>query len=100
MKTNAFLLAAAMTGLMSGAQAALSAADAPTGATSATQVDPNHHACKGQNVCKSHGGCKTDKNACKGHNACKGQGGCRTDGAKADGKDKASCKGAAACGAK
>lgn len=45
---------------------------------SAQEKSPHDkHACRGQNACKGHGGCKTDKHACKGQNACKGQGGCK-----------------------
>jgi hypothetical protein len=76
------LMAAAVSGIVSGASA-------PSDALSSATTDPTHsaqqlddskggkHACKGQNACKGQGGCKTEKHACKGQNACKGQGGCK-----------------------
>lgn len=76
--TNSMILAA-VGGLLMGAagcaQAAPSAAS-PTAMAAGADVPPKH-ACKGQNDCKSQGGCKTDKHACKAQNDCKGQGGCK-----------------------
>jgi hypothetical protein len=46
--------------------------------TQMNSTDADKHACKGQNSCKGHGGCKTSQNACKGQNSCKGQGNCKT----------------------
>jgi hypothetical protein len=82
------LLAAAISGVITGAagtaQAQSAAAGSALAVLSATELGdpkkPGKHTCKGQNECKGQGGCKTDKNACKGQNECKGQGGCRTDG--------------------
>ena len=37
--------------------------------------------CKGKNICKGRGGCKTNEHSCKGKNDCKGRGGCRSDAA-------------------
>jgi len=77
------LMAAAVSGIVSGAPAPsstlASTAMAPT--HDAQQLDDSKggkHACKGQNACKGQGGCKSDKNSCKGQNTCKGQGGCKT----------------------
>jgi len=73
---TSFLMAAAVSGIVAGAQSSGSAKSADLGNVSqATMLDK--HACKGQNGCKGQGGCKTDKHACKGQNACKGQGGCK-----------------------
>lgn len=76
------LMAAAVSGIVSGAPAPSQAlASAATERTSdAQQLDSakgEKHACKGQNACKGQGGCKSEKHACKGQNACKGQGGCK-----------------------
>jgi len=88
--TNAFLLSAALTGLLSGATVQASAAS--TNGTSVKAVkaglryvaqDTSKHACKGQNTCKGQGGCKSSDQGCKGKNSCKGKGGCATDGSKA-----------------
>jgi hypothetical protein len=86
------LLAAAGTGLMSGA--------APVPSTPQPALDGRRtlsldalgqrpgflaqtpapkHACKGQNSCKGQGGCNTGDMGCKGKNSCKGKGGCKTD---------------------
>jgi len=84
------LLAAAISGIVFGAgglaHAEMRAPAAPVGDDSVQLDDADKHACKGQNQCKGHGGCKTDKHACKGQNQCKGQGGCKTD--SNDGGDK------------
>ena len=79
---TSILIAAAISGIVSGAQG-----DHSQGTTFRADVDgigaqplddaKGKHACKGQNACKGQGGCKTDKHACKGQNACKGQGGCK-----------------------
>jgi len=79
---TSILIAAAISGIVSGAQAAPSpvpAAGADHAGIGAQPLDDakGKHACKGQNACKGQGGCKTDKHACKGQNACKGQGGCK-----------------------
>ena len=78
---TSILIAAAISGLVSGAQ---DSSQAPTfradlGSSGSQPLDDTKgkHACKGQNACKGQGGCKTDKHACKGQNACKGQGGCK-----------------------
>ena len=75
------LMAAAVSGIVSGAPAPSTLASAPMDRMSdVQQLDDSKgskHACKGQNACKGQGGCKTEKHACKGQNACKGQGGCK-----------------------
>jgi len=38
------------------------------------RTEPN--CCKGQNLCKGIGGCKTEEHDCRGKNECKGKGGC------------------------
>jgi hypothetical protein len=89
---NAFLLSAALTGLMGGTVAAhaatagttakgVSAKAAKAGLRYASQ-DTTKHSCKGKNDCKGQGGCKSSDNGCKGKNSCKGKGGCATDGSK------------------
>ncbi len=97
------LMAAAVTGILSGAMAcggqasptpaapdAEAAPAAPVAdATSPEPVNdripadndsstPSKHACRGLNDCKGRGGCKTDLNTCRGKNECKGRGGCKT----------------------
>jgi hypothetical protein len=80
---TSILMAAAISGIVGGANAAPSSSPSFTsdGTVAAQQLDDSKkdgkHACKGQNGCKGQGGCKTDKHACKGQNACKGQGGCK-----------------------
>jgi hypothetical protein len=79
---TSILIAAAISGIVSGAQGDHSqgpAFQADINASGAQPLDDakGKHACKGQNACKGQGGCKTDKHACKGQNACKGQGGCK-----------------------
>jgi hypothetical protein len=75
------LMAAAVSGIVSGAAPGNTLASAAIDRTSdAQQLDDSKggkHACKGQNACKGQGGCKTEKHGCKGQNACKGQGGCK-----------------------
>ncbi|HEY8944925.1 MAG TPA: hypothetical protein VIM73_11720 [Polyangiaceae bacterium] len=80
---TSILIAAAVSGIVSGAQAASSpnSFETPAPDFGVQALDEkgkkDKHACKGQNACKGRGGCKTDKHACKGQNACKGQGGCK-----------------------
>jgi hypothetical protein len=79
---TSILIAAAISGIVSGAQADHSQtptfqADISGSAAQPLDDTKGKHACKGQNACKGQGGCKSDKHACKGQNACKGQGGCK-----------------------
>ncbi|HET7539419.1 MAG TPA: hypothetical protein VFK05_06085 [Polyangiaceae bacterium] len=76
------LMAAAVSGIVSGAAPLNDSLTSPAAArmSDVQQLDDSKggkHACKGQNGCKGQGGCKTDKHGCKGQNACKGQGGCK-----------------------
>jgi hypothetical protein len=75
------LMAAAISGIVSGAPADSSSRTSQVDrGSNAQQLDDSKggkHACKGQNACKGQGGCKSEKHACKGQNACKGQGGCK-----------------------
>lgn len=99
--TKSLMLTAAMTGLLSGTAAKLSATPVPAaagvtakvtgaalqpGKTSFSKVsfaaEGDKHSCKGKNDCKGQGGCKASDNGCKGKNSCKGKGGCATDGSK------------------
>ena len=82
---KALLLAAAGTGLMSGAAAQASTVPAQNGsALSAARLgelpmsfaQTAKHDCKGMNSCKGQGGCATSDMGCKGKNSCKGKGGC------------------------
>jgi hypothetical protein len=73
---TSILMAAAVSGIVAGAQGTGSVRNADFGNVSNAQM-LDKHSCKGQNACKGQGGCKTDKHACKGQNACKGQGGCK-----------------------
>ena len=86
MKTTkkTLVLAAAMTGLLSGTMARANAQDTKQDQPKATdkKVKAEKHACAGKNSCKGKGGCKTSDNGCKGKNSCKGKGGCATDGSK------------------
>jgi hypothetical protein len=70
--------AAAMTGLLGGAGAALVGChhDNDKAGTSMEKMSSAHD-CKGMNACKGQGGCKTTDHDCKGKNSCKGQGGCK-----------------------
>ena len=83
---NSLVMAAAMTGLLTGTTARLMASDdAPTQKESKKSTDKKvaeKHACAGKNSCKGKGGCKTSDNGCKAKNSCKGKGGCATDGSK------------------
>ena len=79
---TSILIAAAISGIVSGAQGDHSQGPAFQADVSSLGAQPlddtkGKHACKGQNACKGQGGCKSDKHACKGQNACKGQGGCK-----------------------
>jgi hypothetical protein len=74
------LVAAAITGLMTGVAAKTYAQDSTNApGTSAPSSDAGKHDCKGKNSCKGQGGCKggSDNNSCKGQNSCKGKGGCK-----------------------
>ena len=92
---KSLMVAAAVSGLMSGAtalQAATTSSTSPVvqagnaslGSASLAAHHPKH-SCKGQNDCKGQGGCKSSDNGCKGKNSCKGKGGCATDGSKMPG---------------
>jgi hypothetical protein len=72
---TSLLLAAAVTGMLSGAEARASGALESAGSANAEPLGDKHD-CRGKNDCKGKGGCKTDKHECKGKNDCKGQGGC------------------------
>jgi len=89
MKT--MMVAAAVSGLLSGATAMHASAAVNTSATpilkagklslSGSTLDQTaKHSCKGKNDCKGQGGCKSSDNGFKGKNSCKGKGGCATDG--------------------
>jgi hypothetical protein len=91
MKT--MMVAAAVSGLLSGATAMHASAAVSSSATpilkagklslsSFAQDTTDKHSCKGKNDCKGKGGCKSSDNGCKGKNSCKGKGGCATDGSK------------------
>ena len=91
MKT--MMVAAAVSGLLSGATAMHASAAVNSSATPILKAgklsfsgmnydDPAKHSCKGKNDCKGQGGCKSSDNGCKGKNSCKGKGGCATDGSK------------------
>jgi hypothetical protein len=84
--SRTLMMAAAMTGLISGAAMqqgcsdtnnANNTAPAPApGKVADVKKAPTAHGCSGQNDCKGIGGCKTDAHACKFTNSCKGKGGC------------------------
>jgi len=79
---TSILIAAAISGIVSGAQSDHSQGPAFQADRSALDAQPlddarGKHSCKGKNACKGQGGCKSEKHACKGQNACKGQGGCK-----------------------
>jgi len=61
------VLAAAMTGLLSGTMARANAQDPTQDQTKATdkKAKAEKHACAGKNSCKGKGGCKTSDNGCK-----------------------------------
>ncbi len=89
---KSLMVAAAVSGLMTGATALHAATVSTT--SPVTQVASasfglmsyamhiHKHSCKGKNNCKGQGGCKSSDNGCKGKNSCKGKGGCATDGSK------------------
>ncbi len=95
MKT--LMIAAAVSGLMSGA-ATMQAAPTHSGTSTVSTAkagqasflraslnaddSKDKHSCKGKNDCKGKGGCKSSDNGCSGKNSCKGKGGCATDGSK------------------
>ncbi|MGC2618266.1 MAG: hypothetical protein WA414_04440 [Acidobacteriaceae bacterium] len=90
------MVAAAVSGLLSGATVMHAAVTSPNGATpilkagktsltTSTMYKAAKHSCKGKNDCKGQGGCKSSDNGCKGKNSCKGKGGCATDGSKMPG---------------
>jgi hypothetical protein len=78
------MLSAAVGGILlglNGCAGSTPPASAPTDTTAgAAAPAAAKHACKGQNDCRSQGGCKTDAHACKGQNDCRSQGGCKTTG--------------------
>ena len=87
------MVAAAVSGLLSGATAMHAAVTSSSGVapilkagkasfSGLTQAQTAKHSCKGKNDCKGQGGCKSSDNGCKGKNSCKGKGGCATDGSK------------------
>jgi hypothetical protein len=81
--SRTLIMAAAVSGLISGANIPWAHADdsttnAAAGQAAAGKVAPKEHSCAGQNSCKGSGGCKTDAHACKFQNSCKGKGGCET----------------------
>ncbi len=93
MKT--LMVAAAVTGLFSGATAVQAAPMSHNQSTvsavtagkasflrAGQDQDKTKHSCKGKNDCKGQGGCKSGDNGCKAKNSCKGKGGCATDGSK------------------
>ena len=67
------LMLAAAAGIIAGCE---SETTATSGGETQVAV-AEKHVCKGQNECKSQGGCKTGDNGCAGKNSCKGNGGCQ-----------------------
>jgi hypothetical protein len=99
--TKLTIAAAALTGLLAGANGRASAATnsmpTPSGVSQQVQIgsrtnvaqiagqkaikldgDTDKHDCKGKNDCKGKGGCSAGDNGCKGKNSCKGKGGCKS----------------------
>jgi hypothetical protein len=77
--SRTLMMAAAMTGLISGAaiqQCQGDPTNAVPGKVAPAKKAPTTHDCAGQNDCKGIGGCKTETHACKFLNSCKGKGGC------------------------
>ncbi len=74
---TSLLMAAAISGIVSGAEAKTQAPSAESGVHGA-QMLGEKHACKGQNACKGQGGCKTGDGGCASKNSCKGKGGCES----------------------
>jgi hypothetical protein len=110
MSSKTLLAAAAMAGLIAGAQARGQSSapvssshprttiqQASTAGQKAIRFDDDSgkHDCKGLNGCKGQGGCKTGDAGCKGQNTCKGKGGCKTNGHDCKGLN--SCKGQGGC---
>ncbi len=85
------LATVALTGLMAGSAARVSAAT-PSGSGSTSLNSPiagqladdnsGKHSCAGKNSCAGKGGCQTSDKGCKAKNSCSGKGGCATDGSK------------------
>ena len=84
------MVAAAVSGLLSGATAMHAAVLSSSGTApilkagkasfnGLSQAKVQKHSCKGKNDCKGQGGCKSGDNGCKGKNSCKGKGGCNTE---------------------
>jgi hypothetical protein len=77
--SRTFIVAAAMSGLLSGAVIQQSYGDSTNvipGKVAPVKKVPKAHDCAGQNDCKGIGGCKTEAHTCKFKNSCKGKGGC------------------------
>jgi hypothetical protein len=78
--SRTLLMAAAVSGLISGTALQQTHADPTNNAVAGTLAPvkntPKVEGCSGQNDCKGIGGCKTDSHACKFQNPCKGKGGC------------------------
>ena len=72
------LIAAAITGLLSGVVARAQDTSTNSPGTNAPSGDTGKHECKGQKSCKGKGGCQAGDNGCSGKNSCKGKGGCKT----------------------
>jgi hypothetical protein len=90
LSTKSMMMTAAISGLLTGTTARLTAAPSNGSNHSAAGLksaitqfaETEKHACQGKNSCKGKGGCKASDNGCKGKNSCKGKGGCATDGSK------------------
>jgi hypothetical protein len=77
--SRTLMMAAAMSGLISGAviqQGQGDPTNAAPGKVAPVKKAPKVHDCAGQNDCKGIGGCKTEAHECKFKNSCKGKGGC------------------------
>jgi hypothetical protein len=77
--SRTLLIAAALSGLVSGTAIQQGHADptnAAPGQVAPSAKVPHEESCAGSNDCKGLGGCKTDAHACKFQNSCKGKGGC------------------------
>ena len=80
--TKSMIAVAAVAGLFSGSLAVQAHAAKVNGANAGKiiqKMDSGKHDCKGKNLCKGQGGCKSGDNGCKGKNDCKGKGGCNTN---------------------
>ena len=73
------IISAAMAGLVAGSMVTITGCKSESSGTTSGQTDTSmsKHDCKGQNTCKSQGGCQTGDMGCKGKNSCKGKGGCK-----------------------